>query len=640
MLKFRPGIISRISSLIVLQVLFIFAAIVLILSDSSRDKDLSHDQAIASQLQQPAVLAADLLYPAESLLGSETKLIAFRQMLDDVPGLRFAAILTEKADSAISLNYKYVPNQQDQAGSGGEAGPVNYDVNMARFVASQEPRYFAGSVHDSRNSIYYLRLETDPGMAASVLAVTVDHGLLVSSRSKIGYAVLVLFLFSTLVSLMTVHFVSKRFQKPLEEIIQGFEETTEDELFYMVELRGDRELDRLGNAFNQMTQQLWKKHKELTHYIARLKKSNIKILEAQLFLVTLIDATPLSIVVTNSEGKIVIFNAAASQEFGYSTNEVIGKETHELFSGTQNLQLGTESSGFEALCRKSGGELFPAFVISSHIGGGDDNSKSHLLIIRDISESQGFQDMMIRLDRYYTRGEMAGDVAHEINNYLAILMGNLELVPLLLKKGKNDKVSQKLELMKTTVDKIARFSDGLMDTPQDEVHLEPASLNQMIENVVAFLKPQNKFDSIEVVTDLSPDLSLNRLDQGQIQQLLVNLLYNSAEAMAECEGDRTINLVSYPAVHDNIGYSVLEVRDTGPGVPQERVSSLFTERFTTKRKGHGIGLVTCGRIVRNHTGTIKYDYDDGAVFRIELAVDPDSAVNVPEPSKPIETAVT
>ncbi|MBD3257930.1 PAS domain S-box protein, partial [candidate division GN15 bacterium] len=434
------------------------------------------------------------------------------------------------------------------------------------------------------------------------------------------------FLASTLISLLMVYLLSKRFGQPLDRLTRGLEKTAGGELYYMMQVDGDSEFRRLVRAFNRMTQTLWDNQKELKSYNARLYRSNASIIESQLFLATLIDSSPLAILVTNSRGKIVLFNRAASTMFGYDADRVIGESGERLFAEQPQYReaqsVGGDAIGGEAICRRADGKSFPTYVVRSRVVGATGALNADLLIIRDISESRRFQDMMVRLDRYYTRGEMAGDIAHEINNYLAVLMGNLELLPLLLKRGDTEKIDSKLDIMKTTVDRIARFANGLMDTPHEDTRLESTSMNQIVENIIAFLKPQNKFDSIKISADLSGDVTMVDLDPGQIQQLLVNLVYNASEALKGQEGSKEIE-VGTLLVQDNEKWFVqVEVRDNGPGVPVDKVETMFNERFTTKRKGHGIGLITCRKIAQNHGGSIHYRFDGGAVFYFRLPARP------------------
>jgi len=215
-----------------------------------------------------------------------------------------------------------------------------------------------------------------------------------------------------------------------------------------------------------------------------------------------------------------------------------------------------------------------------------------------------------------------------------VLMGNLELMPILLRKGNTEKIDKKLDVMKVTVDRIARFANGLMDTPQDELHYEPSSLNQVVENIIAFLKPQNRFDSVRIVTELSPDVPVLQLDQGQIQQLLVNLVYNASDATDSLEGDRVIRVETSIVEQEGESYVRLAVRDNGPGVSEDKAGMLFNDRFTTKRKGHGIGLITCRKIVENHGGKMEYQFNEGAEFSFVIPTQrPEKAEPKSEPAE-------
>jgi signal transduction histidine kinase len=159
-----------------------------------------------------------------------------------------------------------------------------------------------------------------------------------------------------------------------------------------------------------------------------------------------------------------------------------------------------------------------------------------------------------------------------------------------------------------------------METDPDRTAFEPTDINQLVENTVAFLKPQNKFDNIEITTTLSPHLSLVEIDVAQIQQLLVNLLYNAAEALQDRPGQKKIGITTSVAGEGSAKSVQIEIRDNGPGVAEDKKEQLFTKRFTTKRKGHGIGLITCRKIVEAHNGRIAYRKEEGATFSFNVPI--------------------
>jgi signal transduction histidine kinase len=227
---------------------------------------------------------------------------------------------------------------------------------------------------------------------------------------------------------------------------------------------------------------------------------------------------------------------------------------------------------------------------------------------------------MILVDRYYTRGEMAGDIAHEINNYLAIISGNVELIPLMIKRGQLDKLAQKSEVMRTAVERIAMFCDGFMDPPSSGTNYPAVDMNKLILHLLSFLTPQNRFDDITIETHLTEELPAIQLDPAQIRQVLINLLNNSADSLADATGERRITISTHVRANGDKSRAILEVSDSGAGVSASNLSMLFEKSFTTKPQGRGIGLHICRRIIDNHHGQLSYRYADGAVFTLELPV--------------------
>jgi signal transduction histidine kinase len=233
---------------------------------------------------------------------------------------------------------------------------------------------------------------------------------------------------------------------------------------------------------------------------------------------------------------------------------------------------------------------------------------------------------------------MARDIAHEINNYLAVLQGNLELMPMFLAKNDMAKCEQKLNVMKDTVTKISNFTDGLTKFSDENSEFIGEDLNQLIENLVAFLKPQNKYDDILIGTNLSENLPLVEIDASQIQLLLVNLISNAAEALRNFEGTRWIIISTSVDEYGENAY--IKVADSGPGVPAEMVPNLFVKRFSTHR-GNGLGLITCKNAVDNHHGEISYHSSDEsqAVFIVRIPVKR-SPRSVDSPSMATESVPT
>lgn len=624
--QLRPALLSRLGHIIVVQVIFVFAALALILFFPETDTYVDLRKAgqnylgpIGEAAGQVSIINDDSGQPVldDKSQRALNSLLSSGEMCD------YAAVYLPDYQGKPVKAFAYQSDEQDfksLMAAVDLSWLIDTPLDKADVVGS--PGQWTPVCMGGGHSIHSCRFETPTGVPGLLVAV-IDQEWLISNRSSVLYGLLLLFLGSILVSLLTVHLISLRFREPLKRLEQGFEKTASGQLYYLLEVDGDTELNRLVASFNRMSKTLWNNHQTHKKYNRLLKDAYITQAESQVFLATLIDCSPCSVVAASSEGEVVIFNRMAAEVFGYENGEALGMTIDNLFAASRNAErsvassVSTEKSG-EVVCRRKDGSMFPAYLVLSQVPAGSGQPPVHLFIFLDISESRNFQEMMVGVDRYYTRGEMAGDIAHEINNYLAVLSGNIELMPLFLKRGDQQKISQKLELMKTTVDRIARFADGLMDVNQGEAQFAPTDLNQLIQNMLAFLKPQNRFDGIALVTDLSPELPLVELDQNQIQQVLINLIQNAADALTDAPGVKEIRICT-ERIADTDGARVAII-DNGPGVEAHCEGSLFEKRFTTKRKGHGYGLVTCRRIIDTHKGRIGYRREAGATFFFELPI--------------------
>ncbi|MFH1686192.1 MAG: ATP-binding protein [bacterium] len=625
--RHRPDLLLRLGYIIVIQVVFAFAALALFINNYAEDSvQGSYDEAgqklhsLALELARSA--RADQLTEQSQVSGSEVSasidsLLASREALDAA-----SVFVAAEGESPQALMWWSRTQVNDPAG----VLPVRdlIDAGTLRF-ALQQPS--GSTIPHSLNQgrvIYYYPFEISSEQPAVLVAVT-DDDFLVSSRAQVMYGLFVLFLCSFLVSLLTVYLVYRHVRDPLRRLRQGLQKTTEGDLYYQIEPTGQDDVTDIAQSFNQISRRLWDNHTKLKQYNSLIQEAYLSNLESQAFLATLIDCSPCCIVATTPKGEIMIFNRMAGKAFGYDDDPPLGSNVNELFmqavvSATTPVMVNEEQTGHEVVCKRKDGGQFSAYLVVSPIINGEAQVSAMLYILLDISESKNFQEMMVRVDRHRTRGEMAGDIAHEINNYLAVLSGNIELMPLFLKRGDTEKIASKLDLMKKTVDRISHFTDGLMDVNHGEAKFEHVDINQLIQNLLTFLKPQNRFDAIDFVTELGSDLPLCEADMGQVQQLLVNFIHNAGDALAE-QPIRRIRIIS--RLQNQAGWRTvrIEVRDSGPGVPEDKRETLFKGRFTTKRKGHGYGLVTCRKIVDTHSGRIGYEHDGESVFYIELPLE-------------------
>ena len=162
-------------------------------------------------------------------------------------------------------------------------------------------------------------------------------------------------------------------------------------------------------------------------------------------------------------------------------------------------------------------------------------------------------------------------------------------------------VSKSLKTISGQIRRIERFTSGLMGMLQSKT--EEANLNPLIEKLIDFIQGQSRFRSIEFVLNLDREIPTLEIDPGQIQQVLLNLYANAADAMGHDQVTTETRL--------NGNEVIAEVQDDGPGMPEEIRSRIFEFGFTTKSIGHGFGLALCQKVVQNHNGSLAVESQPG-----------------------------
>jgi signal transduction histidine kinase len=239
--------------------------------------------------------------------------------------------------------------------------------------------------------------------------------------------------------------------------------------------------------------------------------------------------------------------------------------------------------------------------------------------IQNITHRKAMEQRLVETERLSAMGEMAGEIGHEINNYLMAIGGRAELIPMAVERNDNDKVVYSARVIAEQVARMRVLTDGLLDAARSESSPVPVDLNELVDRTLEFVKPQNKYDDVtfDVRRDGRP-LPIYA-DPQQIQQVLLNLLSNAADAMHARQGStRTLRLQA----GEDGSEIVLEVADDGVGIDSATLGRIFEPRFTTKATGNGFGLSVCHRIVSNHRGRVAVQSTPGAgtVFSVRLPV--------------------
>lgn len=239
-------------------------------------------------------------------------------------------------------------------------------------------------------------------------------------------------------------------------------------------------------------------------------------------------------------------------------------------------------------------------------------------------------DVAVRLahvDQLASLGQLAAGLAHEIKNPLAGIQGALEV----LRDDSSDTETVRIyEEMLAELRRVNAILHRLLESGRPApLRLVRTDLGRLLGETSELLRPSLRRQRVELTTEAAIGLPALELDPAKIRQVLVNLIQNAAEAMAEQGGRIAVRASGFPAE----AAVVIAVEDNGPGIPPAQLASVFEPFFTTKFSGTGLGLAISKSLVEQHGGRIEVTSEPGkgTSFLIILPAEPDPEEKSPAP---------
>jgi signal transduction histidine kinase len=225
-------------------------------------------------------------------------------------------------------------------------------------------------------------------------------------------------------------------------------------------------------------------------------------------------------------------------------------------------------------------------------------------------------EQIIKSERMAMKGEIAGEVSHELRNIVGVVLLQLEFLSRRLGRISAEDLKSSVEKTIAGARRIERFSHSLMTGRRAAGTLVPVDPNVICRDFLEFIRVLPKFKNNRLTLVLDEDLPMIELDVDQVQQVLLNLVNNAVEAFPQAA-------MTLQAEYDVINNAVrISVQDNGPGIDEVVRNKLFHENITTKADGHGYGLPICRQIVEYHGGTIRLETEKncGAKFIMTFPV--------------------
>jgi PAS domain S-box-containing protein len=347
---------------------------------------------------------------------------------------------------------------------------------------------------------------------------------------------------------------------------------------------------------------------------------------------TVLEANPDPVVVYDMEGKVIYFNPAFTNVFGWSLEERLGKKM-DLFVPDENwpetrmmiekMLAGISFSGVETRRYTKGGETIPVSISGSTYRDGDGNPIGSVNTLRDFSEHKELEAQLQRAQKMEAIGTLAGGVAHDLNNILSGLVSYPEL--LLLEVPQDSRLRRPILTIQNSGEKAAAIVQDLLTLARRGVAApEVVNLKQVISNYLnspEYEKLIQYHPKVRLKSNLETNLLPVLGSPVHLSKTIMNLVSNAAEAMVDggiihistenCYIDRPIK--GYDHVEEG-DYVTLTISDTGVGIPQKDIEKIFEPFYTKKvmgRSGTGLGMAVVWGTVKDHKGYIDVKSSEG-----------------------------
>ncbi len=361
----------------------------------------------------------------------------------------------------------------------------------------------------------------------------------------------------------------------------------------------------------------------------------------------ILNATVDAMIIIDHTGTIELFNAAAQRMFGYSVQEVIGKnikmlmpepyrKEHDQYLDNymKTNQARIIGIGREVKACKKDGEIFPIELSVGEVK--ESSHKQFVGIIRDISDQVqarsdaiANRERLAHVTRLSTMGEMAAGIAHEINQPLSAVSSYAQACKNLLQRENSLADAFQKQKLTDTLEKISNQALRAGEVirrlrefvKKRNTEREYINFNDLIQDTIDLAKVDTRLLDHGIQLDLcSAPTPCLLIDQVQLQQVLFNLIRNAIDAME----DQPSAPVVIQSKWINEQYLEVSICDIGYGITEENRARLFHPFFTTKTSGMGMGLPICQSIIQSHGGELKHSAGSpqGSIFSFTLPAKP------------------
>ncbi len=377
----------------------------------------------------------------------------------------------------------------------------------------------------------------------------------------------------------------------------------------------------------ERTAELDNANEQLNRDVAERQKALKQLQEMELRYRTLFEKSSDGILLIDIDGNMIAFNHAAHSQLGYTHEEFRRLSLHDIdpVQSPEEIQesiqyvLETGKAEFEVKHKAKDGSWKDVLVITQVIELAG-RSVFHT-IWRDITEQKKKEEELLKIEKLESIGVLAGGLAHDFNNFLTGIMGNIGMIK--RQQGLDTATLSRLNEAKAAAVKAKNLTQQLLTFSTGGAPVKKtASISELIRETCSFaLRGSN----VKCEYDIPDGLWAVDIDEGQMSQVVHNLILNADQAMPK---GGTVRIQCQNSVLSDGNdmnltegdYVKISIRDEGTGIAEEDLQKIFDPYFTTKKKGSGLGLASAFSIIKRHDGHILVDsrHGRGTVFTIYL----------------------
>jgi len=500
------------------------------------------------------------------------------------------------------------------------------------------------------------------------LGVNGSYKEITAGISHITQINLLVMIFGLILAIVSLYFVVHSVVSPIEKLTKmagRIEQGDFEQKILIKSQKGTKktkdEVTKLIFAFNKMTDQLNHTFISLNNEINEREKTEFALSEAQNYLNNIVDSMPSMVIGVDSEGNVTHWNKAAENITGIQANfaynkvltDVLPQMIGEMDKISASIESGTSIYDKKVPYKRENDLYFEDITIYPLVGS---DIEGAVIRIDDVTDKVRLEEIMIQSEKMLSVGGLAAGMAHEINNPLAGMIQTATVMENRLSKRLNMPANVKaVNKLGISIDIIRDFMEerGIIRM-LSSINESGRRVAEIVENMLSFsrksekensthnlqelldatlklastdfdLKSQFDFKKIEIIREFEENLPMVHCEGSKIQQVLLNLFRNGAQAMIEAGNDSPQFTVRLYHIKDE-SMICMEIEDNGPGMDDETRKRIFEPFFTTKPVGVGTGLglsVSYFIITENHKGEmfVKSEKGKGATFIIKLPVE-------------------